>query len=65
LAVEGALCQMGARVILDPLASIRDVFDAVVQGFQWTDVCAALQRHFPGGKGRFTLVECKLRGALD
>jgi hypothetical protein len=66
--VEGALCrlqQMGARVILDPMASIRDVLDAAVQGFNWADLDAALKRDFPGGKGRFTLVECKSRGGLD
>ena len=60
--VEGALRrmhQMGARVILDPLASIREVLDSAVPGFSWTDLCAALQRHFPRGKGRFSLVECK------
>jgi len=60
--VEGALCrlhQMGASVILDPLASSRDVLDSAVPGFSWTDLCAALQRQFPGGKGRFTLSECK------
>ena len=60
--VEGALCrlhQMGASVILDSLASSRDVLDSAVPGFSWTHLCAALQRHFPGGKGRFSLVECK------
>ena len=60
--VDGALCrlhQMDASVILDPLASSRDVLDSAVPGFSWTDLCAALQRQFPGGKGRFTLSECK------
>ena len=44
--VEGALCrlqQMGARVILDPMASIKDVLGAV-QGFNWADLDAALKR---------------------
>jgi hypothetical protein len=56
--VDGALCrlqQMGARVILDPMASIQDVLDAAVQGFNWADLDAALKRAFPGGKGRYTL----------
>jgi hypothetical protein len=59
--VEGALRrmhQMGARVILDPLASIREVLDSAVPGFLWTEVCAALQHHFPGGMFR-------LEGAVD
>ena len=66
--VEGALRrmhQMGARVILDPLDAIKDVLHSTICGFKYSDVVVALQRQFPGGKGRFTLVECKSRGGLD
>jgi hypothetical protein len=50
---------MGARVILDPLDSIQDVLHSTISGFKYSDVVVALQRQFPGGKGRFTLSECK------
>ena len=62
VAVEGALCrlhQMGAMVILDPLDAIKDVLHSTICGFKYSDVVVALQRQFPGGKGRFTLSECK------
>ena len=68
VAVKGALCrlhQMGAMVILDPLDAIKDVLHSTICGFKYSDVVVALQRQFPGGKGRFTLVECKSRGGLD
>ena len=46
-------------------ASIKDVLQTTVHGFIWADLDAALKRDFPGGKGRFTLFECKSRGGLD